>query len=141
MTIGQKLFEQTGKITGSRITKVHPIDGIVSEVSFVADVKGFGNFPNCKNIGSGVMTQYPSNGMIDSSLQGVATTIEGGDQIFWWADHKTKLEGDGKGKGIAIVSFFTNSQKLLWINRLIVADDAEIDLTNQQLKMIGYEWV
>ena len=73
ISIGQKLFEQTGKITGARVTKVHPVEGIVMEVSSMSDVKGFGNFPNGKNITSGIITQHPP-GVFDASLQGVITT-------------------------------------------------------------------
>ncbi len=44
MDIGEKVFEHSGKVTGFKITKIHPIDGIVTETSFVTDVKGFGSF-------------------------------------------------------------------------------------------------
>ena len=141
--MGEKVFEQTGKITDSRITKVRPIDGIVTEGSFVTDVKGFGKFPNAKNMGSSITTQY-SNRMFDASMQGIAMTTEGRDQIFWWSCQKTRIvEGGNKGKrkGVAMVSFFSNSRKLSWINRLIVIDDVEMDLATQQMKIIGYEWI
>ncbi len=84
LAIGEKVFEHSGKVTGFKITKVHPIDGIVTETSFVTDVKGFGKFPNAKNTGSSITTQYPLNGIFDASLQGTAiTTTEERDQIFW----------------------------------------------------------
>ncbi len=145
MAIGEKVFEHSGKVTGFKITKVHPIDGIVTETSFVTDVKGFGKFPNAKNTGSSITTQYPSNGIFDASMQGIAITTEGGDQIFWWAHQKTRIVeqggNGGKRKGIAIVSFFSNSQKLSWINSTIVVDDVEMDLATQEMKIVGYEWI
>ncbi len=39
-----------------------------------------------------------------------------------------------------MVSFFTNSQKLSWINNTIVAYEAENDLAGQQFRLVGYEW-
>ncbi len=148
MAIGQKLFEQTGKITGSRIIKVHPIDGIVTEVSFMADIKGIDNkFPSGKTIGSGVMTQYPPHGTVDASYQGnIMTTTEeeggGRDQIFWWAHQKSKVVEEGrKRNGVNIVSFFTNSQKLSWINSIIAVYEGEIDLASLQFKLDAYEWI
>jgi hypothetical protein len=32
MVWGEKLFEETGNITGLKITKVHPIEGVTTEV-------------------------------------------------------------------------------------------------------------
>lgn len=82
--------------------------------------------------------------MFDASMQGIAITTEEGDQIFWWAGQKSKIvEGrnGGKRKGVAIVSFFSNSQKLSWINSTIVDDDVEMDLATQQMKIVGYKWI
>jgi hypothetical protein len=33
MALGEKLFEESGEITRFRITKVHPIEGVTTEVS------------------------------------------------------------------------------------------------------------
>jgi hypothetical protein len=32
MALGDKLFEESGEITGLKITKVHPIEGVTTEV-------------------------------------------------------------------------------------------------------------
>ena len=42
MAIGEKVFEHSGKVTGFKVTKVNSIDGIVTETSFVTELKGFG---------------------------------------------------------------------------------------------------
>ena len=65
MTLGEKLFEESGNITGFKVTKVHPIEGVTMEVSFTSEIRGMGRFPSCKNLGSGTMTQYP-HGMVDA---------------------------------------------------------------------------
>ncbi len=40
MSLGEKLFEESGEITGFKITKVHPIEGVTTEVSFTSEIKG-----------------------------------------------------------------------------------------------------
>jgi hypothetical protein len=47
---------------------------------------------------------------------------------------------DGKVKGLTMVTGFTNSQKLSWMNNLIIALDLETDLESQKFKTTGYEW-
>jgi hypothetical protein len=114
------------------------------EVSFVSEIRGIGRFPSGKNLGSGTMTQYP-HGIVDQSNQGsLMTTAEGGnssaDHFVWWAHGKGKVVEDGKVKGLIIVTGFTNSQKLSWMNNLIMALETEFDPTSQKFKITGYEW-
>jgi len=40
MAFGEKLFEESGNMTGFRVTKVHPIEGVTMEVSFTSEKKG-----------------------------------------------------------------------------------------------------
>jgi hypothetical protein len=143
MTLGEKLFEESGNITGFKVTKVHPIEGVTIEASFTSEIRGMGRFPSGKFLGSGTVTQYP-HGIVDGSWQGsVMTTAEGegsGDQFVWWAHEKGKVGEDGKVKGLTMVTGFTNSQKLAWMNNLIIALDIETDLQSQKFKATGYEW-
>ena len=39
MTLGEKLFEEIGNVTGFKVTKVHPIEGLTMEVSFTSEIK------------------------------------------------------------------------------------------------------
>jgi hypothetical protein len=32
MALGEKLFEETGKVVGFKVTKVHPVEGTTMEV-------------------------------------------------------------------------------------------------------------
>ena len=132
MALGEKLFEESGDIIGFKVTKVHPIEGVTMEVSFTSEIKGIGRFPSGKNIGSGVMTQYP-HGIVDSSYRGSVMTAEG-DQFMWWAHEKSKVGEDGKVRGLNIVTGFTNSQKLGWMNNLIITLESETDLESQKFK-------
>jgi hypothetical protein len=36
MALGEKLFEESDNITGLKITRVHPIEGVTTEVSFTS---------------------------------------------------------------------------------------------------------
>jgi hypothetical protein len=81
MALGEKLFEESGKVLGFKVTKVHPVEGTTMEVSFASEVKGFDRFPSGRNVGSGIMTQYP-HGVVDASNQGTVMTVEGA-QFIW----------------------------------------------------------
>ena len=61
LTLGEKLFEESGGVTGFKVIKVHPIEGVTTEVSFTSEIRGIGRFPSGKNIGSGTVTQYRNN--------------------------------------------------------------------------------
>ena len=139
MAIGEKLFEESGNITGFKVTKVHPTEGVTNEVSFTSEIRGIGRFPSGKNLGSGTMTQYP-HGIVDASWQGSVTTAEGGDQFIWWAHEKSKVVEGGRAKGLIIVTGFTISQKLSWMNNLIIALESETDPESQKFKTTAYEW-
>ena len=140
MALGEKLFEESGNITGFKVTKVHPTEGVTVDVSFVSEIRGMGRFPSGKNMGSGTVTQY-HHGIVDASWQGSLATTEGGDQFVWWAHEKSKVVENGKVKGLTMVTGFTHSQKLSWMNNLIIALESETDSSSQKFKTTGYEWI
>jgi hypothetical protein len=110
------------------------------EASFTSEIKGFGKFPSGRNVRSGTMTQYP-HGVVDGSYQGTVMTAGEGEQFMWWAHEKCKLADVGKIKGMVMVSGFTNSQKLSWMNRLLVLGESEFDPAAQQFRTTAYEWI
>ena len=139
MALGEKLFEESGKVVSFKITRVHPVEGMTMEVSFTSEIKGFGKFPSGRNIGSGIMTLYP-HGAEEASYQGtMMTTAEEGEQFMWWAHEKSKVTEGGKIRGMVMVSGFTNSQKLSWMNSLVVAGESEFDPAAQQFRTTAYE--
>lgn len=139
MTLGEKLFEETGKTTAFRITRVHPQEGTTMEVSFLSDIRGVASkVPNGKNMGSGSVTQYPT-GTVDARYEGIYTS-DHGDQFMWWAHEKSKVVEGTKTRGIVIVSGFTSSSALSWMNKIILAIDTEYDRSLQQFKGTAYEW-
>jgi hypothetical protein len=140
MALGEKLFEETGKVVGFKVTRVHPVEGTTMEVSFTSEIKGFGKYPNGRNVGSGIMTHYP-HGVVDASYQGTLMTAEEGEQFMWWAHEKSKVAEGGKIKGMVMVSGFTNSEKLSWMNRLLMILESEFDPAAQQFRTTAYEWI
>jgi hypothetical protein len=138
MALGDKLFEESGNVVAFKVTRVHPVEGTTMEVSFTSELKGFGKVPSGRNIGSGIMIQYP-HGVVDASYQGTLMASEG-EQFMWWAHEKSKVVEGGKIKGMVMVSGFTNSQKLSWMNSLIMLLESEFDPVAQQFRTTGYEW-
>ena len=45
MTLGEKLFEESGSITGLKITKVHPVEG---QQNFISEIRGEAGFQAAK---------------------------------------------------------------------------------------------
>jgi hypothetical protein len=139
MVLGQKLFEESGEIIGLKIIKVHPIEGVTSEVSFTSEIRGEGRFPSGQSLGSGIMTKYP-HGIIDGTWHGSLMTANDGDQFMWWSHEKSKVVEGGNIKGLNIMTGFTNSQKLSWMNNIILALEISGSVFSQKFKATGYEW-
>lgn len=138
MALGEKLFEESGNVTGFKVTKVHPIEGVTMEVSFTSEIRGIGRFPSGKNLGSGTITQYP-HGIVDQTNQGSMMTAKG-SQFTWWAHGKGKVVEGGKVTGLIMVTGFTNSQELTWLNNLIMALESEFEPESKSFKITAYEW-
>ena len=138
MGLGEKLFEESGKITGFKVAKVHPIEGVTTEVSFTSDIRGIERFPSGKNLASGTMTRYP-HGIIDATWQGTLTT-ENGELFLWWSHEKAKVLQDGKIKGLNMVTGFTNSQNLSWMNTLIIVVELAASVHSDEFSAVAYEW-
>jgi hypothetical protein len=139
MALRDKLFEESGNIIGLKVTSVHPIEGLTTEVTFTSEIRGEGRYPSGENLGSGIMTKY-SHGVIDATWQGSLTIAEGGDQFIWWAHEKSKIVEGGKIKGLNIMTGFTNSQKLSWMNNLIIVIEIDGSISSMKFKATGYEW-
>ncbi|MFL6523745.1 MAG: hypothetical protein ACJ71B_09745 [Nitrososphaera sp.] len=65
---------------------------------------------------------------------------EGGNQFMWWAHGKGKVIEGVKVKALIIVTGFAKSLKLAWMNKLIMALEAEFDPESEKFKITAYEW-
>ena len=139
MTLGQKLFEEVGKISGLKVVKVHPLEGVTTEITFMSDIKGIRKFPSGKNLASGTITRYP-HGIIDGSWQGTLTS-ELGMQFMWWSHEKSKVVEGGEIKGLNVTTGFTNSPELSWMNNLIIVIELSGSVSSDEFSAIGYEWI
>ena len=48
MALGEKLFEESGNVTGFKVTRVHPTEGVTIESSFISEIRGTGRFQAAK---------------------------------------------------------------------------------------------
>lgn len=134
MVMGEKLFEEKGKIT---MTFVDSIDatGIVMKQSFSSEVTGFGRCPSGMNMGSGTVCMH-QDGKAHGKWVGMMMT-EDNEMITWKASGHSKRSGEGL-KGIMVITFMTKSEKYEWINSIIAV--ADLESTMIEFSDVAYEW-
>jgi hypothetical protein len=71
----------------------------------------------------------------------VTIAEEEGERFIWSAHGKSRLEEGGRIKRMIIVSVFTNSKKLSWMNRPIMIIESEFDPATQQFGATAHEWI
>ncbi|HEU4445176.1 MAG TPA: hypothetical protein VFR94_10930 [Nitrososphaeraceae archaeon] len=59
---------------------------------------------------------------------------------MWWAHEKSKVLKGGDIRGLNIMTGFTNSQKLSWMNNIILVLEISGSVFSQKFKATGYEW-
>ena len=85
------------------------------------------------------MTKYP-HGIIDASWHGCLTMTKNGEQFMWWGHEKSKVLENGKITGLNIVTGFTNSQKLSWMNSQIIVLEVSGSVSSKEFTTNAYEW-
>ena len=136
MVLGEKMWEEKGKIIGISVKSVGP-EGVRMEETFASDVKGLGRAPSGRNIGTLDIIETPG-GFFSGTGQGMFTTQDG-DIVVWKVYSIGKMEA-GKSKSVNIIQFMTTSQKLSWMNGYIAVDEGITDPTTMELSGTGYEW-
>jgi hypothetical protein len=130
---GKKLFEEIDKPTGMNILSESSEETEI-EASWTGELKGFNGFPDGKKVGSGISVQGKS-GVTISHWQGVFTTSDGQELLFKGRDMSKN------NKFVAIRTYFTNSDKLSWMDGLICVLEGEFKPNTGEFKSIGYEWL
>mgnify|MGYP003580322668 FL=1 len=130
---GKKLFEEIDKPIGRKILSESSEETEI-EANWTGELKGFNGFPDGKKVGSGNSVQG-SNGVTISHWQGVFTTSDGQELLFKGRDMSKN------NKFIVLRTYFTNSDKLTWMNGLICVLEGEFNPNTREFKSIGYEWM
>jgi len=58
----------------------------------------------------------------------------------WWGHEKSKVLENGKITGLNIVTGFTDSQKLSWMNSQIIVLEVSGSVTSEEFTTNAYEW-
>jgi len=136
LVLGKKLWEEKGKVTGMSVKSIDS-EGVHIEETFASEFKGIGRFPSGRNMGTINVVTRP-DGFSSGTGQGICTT-QNGDMFVWKCYALSKTEA-GKDKGPAIIQFMTTSQKLSWMNSLLVVYDSIGDMKTMEFSATGYEW-
>jgi hypothetical protein len=136
LVLGEKMWEEKGKIIGISVKSVGP-EGVRMEETFATEVKGLGRAPSGRNIGTMDILETPG-GFFSGTGQGYLVTQDG-DSVVWKCYSVGKPEA-GKVKSVNIIQFMTTSQRLSWMNGFIAVDESVSDPMTMELSGTGYEW-
>jgi hypothetical protein len=141
MVLGEKLWEGKGKSAGAGFIKSVGMEGVTSEYSWTAQMKGMGRAKGVDiNIHvTAIMTMSPK-GTVPTKDQGVFNTMTGDMGILKGFD-LMKMTPGGKPAAVGLWSFMTTSEKLGWMNDLIAIVTFEaLDPMWEQSNITIYEW-
>lgn len=137
LPIGEKLWEDTGKVMRRSIKATHN-DTATIELDTEGEFKGFGRARGIDRhyIATGIVLRGPGN-VRGASFQEMFTTA--GETIIINGNQLTKLDG-GKSKGFSLLTFTTTSEKISWVNDLILVREGYNDPVSDQFSGSIYEW-
>ncbi len=139
ISIGRKLFEETDTPTESKIVNEDRANKLIQrQSSWIGDVRGTDPFPSGKMSGSGPSFIH-ENGVTISHWQGVFSPEEDRQE-------REELSFKGRdtsknGKFIVLRTYFTDSNRLQWMNGLVCILQGEFDTANNCFRSVGYEWI
>jgi hypothetical protein len=139
MVLGEKLWEGNAKL-GVGLIKSVEMDGVTSEFSWMAQLKGFGRAKGLDcTVNVTATSMQPPKGIGATKDQGILMTMAGDMAILKGHDLAKMVEG--KPAGVGLWSFMTMSEKLGWMNELIALVTLEaLDPMWQDSKIVIYEW-
>jgi hypothetical protein len=142
VAIGKKLWEGKGKSTGPGTIKSITAEGVTSEYSWSAQVKGIGCAEGAHgNIHLTAIGKNPPKGVYSETDQGIFMTATG-DMCVIKGYGLMKMVMGQNPKAVSLWSFMTMSEKLGWINDLIavVTFEAQDPMWNEFTITIN-EWI
>jgi hypothetical protein len=138
MPLGEKLWEDHGRVT-SRAVKRVSAEEVVMEISTAGDFKGFGR-------AAGIDGKFVATGTVESDAKvrrtlfhEVFTTSEG-ENILIRGYQLGKTEGK-RAKSVSTLTFATKSDKLSWVNDLMLVRKSDLEVTQDDFVGEIYEWI
>ncbi|MGD0158695.1 MAG: hypothetical protein ABSB89_00180 [Candidatus Bathyarchaeia archaeon] len=141
MVLGEKLWEGKAKSAGPGFIKCVGMEGVTSEYSWSAQMKGMGRAKGADiNIHVTAKSKMPPKGVGGAKDQGVFMTMTGDMGILKGFD-LMKTSMSPKPTAVGLYKFMTMSEKLGWMNDLIAlitfeAQDPMWETSNLTI----YEW-
>jgi hypothetical protein len=141
MVLGQKLWEGKGKSAGQGLIKSVGMEGITSEYSWTAQVKGMECAEGIDlNINVTAIMKSSPKGIAKAKDQGIFMTMTGDMGVLKGFDLMKMTNGENP-KAVGLWSFMTTSEKLGWMNDLIALVTFEaLDPMWMESSITIYEW-
>jgi hypothetical protein len=141
LVLGEKLWEGKGKSVGQGFLRYVSMEGMVSEYSWSAQVKGMGRAKGADlNINTSATMKSRPKGVAKSKDQGMFMTESGDMGVFKGFD-MMKMSSAGNPSAVGLWSFMTTSQKLDWMNDIIALVVFEaLDPMWMESNITIYEW-
>ena len=141
MVLGEKLWEGKGKSAGASFIKSINTEGITSEFSWMAQVKGLGRAKGADlNINVTAISMMPPKGISGAKDQGMFMTMTGDMGVMKGMDLMKMVMGKNPS-AVGLWTFMTTSEKLGWMNDLIaVAVMESADPMWNEFSLAIYEW-
>jgi hypothetical protein len=141
MSIGEKLWQGKAKSPGPGTIKSVGMEGVISEYSWMADMKGMGRANGIDGtINVTAMGTLPPKGVGSETDQGIFMTMTG-DMGVLKGYSLMKMKMGENPKAVGLWNFMTMSEKLSWLNELValVTFEAQDPMWNNSIVTI-YEW-
>lgn len=141
MAIGEKLWEGKAKSAGPGAIKYVGAEGVVSEYSWMAQMKGMGRAKGADlNINVTAISKMRPKGVPKSKDQGMFMTATGDMGVLKGLD-LMKMTMGSNPKAVGLWTFMTTSEKLGWMNDLIALVTFEaLDPMWNESNVTIYEW-
>lgn len=141
MVLGQKLWEGKAKSVGTGLIKSVGMEGITSEYSWNAQVKGMGCAEGLDgSINVTAISKTPPKGVGKAKDQGIFMMTSGDMGVLKGFD-LMKMTVGGNPAAVGLWTFMTQSEKLGWMNDLIALVTFEaLDPMWMESNITIYEW-
>jgi len=141
LALGEKLWEGKGKSVGAGLIKSVGTDGVTSEYSWTAQVKGIGRAEGIDgSINVTAIMTSPPKGVAASKDQGIFMT-NGGEMCVLKGSDLMKMTAGGNPTAVGLWSFMTMSEKLGWMNDLVALVTFEaLDPMWMESTITIFEW-